>query len=138
MLIVDDNPDHWVLMQSALGHALPNGRYVWASNAEGALSYLDECVAQRRPLPKLVLLDLYLPDRTHGCQLLRAIKTNPAYNRMPVVVISYSDDAGDIRDIYEHGGNSYVVKPTNPVDWPECFRRLKTYWWDAVTLPNAC
>ena len=136
VLIVEDNPDQWLIMQSALRNYLPNVQTAWAAGVNGALGYLDECTAEERPLPRLILLDLYLPDREQGWQLLKILKEHPRYHETPVIVVSYSANRDDIRQTYKRGGTSYIVKPTEYPQWLNCFQMFKTYWWDAVTLPK--
>ena len=136
VLIIDDNPDHRLLMQSALEHFLPRITYTWASSAKATLDHLTECISRQQPLPRLVLLDLYLPEREQGLQLLRALKCNRTFQRIPVIVISYSADPNEVSEMYQEGTNSYLVKPTGYDQWLACFKTIKAYWWDAVTLPE--
>ena len=136
VLVIDDNADHWSIMRSVLEHVLPQANSFWVPDANSALAHLEECLSRGCILPKLILLDLYLPKREHGQQLLRMLKAHPSFHRLPIIVLSYSDNPQDIKDMYQEGTNSYIVKPTEYGQWLGCFQTLKTYWWDAVTLPG--
>ena len=136
LLVVEDNPDQWKVIQSALQRSLPSAQPVWATGIKDTLAYLDECMNGGQTLPKLILLDLYLPKREQGWKLLRILKVHPACRYTPVVMLSYSDHPDDIRQAYQEGGTSYIVKPTDYPQWLDYFQALKTYWWDAVTLPK--
>lgn len=136
VLIVEDNPDHWLIMQSALRNFLPDVQTTWVAGVNGAIDYLDECTAEGRSLPRVILLDLYLPDREQGWQLLQMLKEHPRYHDTPVIVVSYSTNPDDIRQTYKRGGTSYIIKPTAYPQWLDYFQMFKTYWWDAVTLPK--
>lgn len=137
LLIVEDNEDHWNLIKLALKQTLPEVEPIWVSGVDEALSYLDNCLLTGCDLPKLVLLDLYLPSREDGWALLQQIKHNgSSYKQLPVVVLSYSNDRNDITDSYYYGSTSYVTKPMDVQGWVEYVQTLRTYWWETVTLPS--
>ena len=137
LLVVEDNPDNWELIQAASQQTMPNVEVVWANSANQALAHLSNCVAAGQPLPKLMLLDLYLPDAEPSWQLLQTIKqAGSPYVWMPVVLISHSDHSADINDFYAFGGTSYIVKPTTYEQWVSYFETVRVYWWETVTLPK--
>ncbi len=137
ILVVEDNQDHWILIEAALQQALPEVKIIWASNAAQALTCLNDRQAAGQSLPKLVLLDLYLPESEQAWQLLRIIKEpGSAFIRMPVVVFSYSSDRKDISELYSFGGTSFITKPTDYTQWLLYFQTMRNYWWETVTLPS--
>lgn len=138
MLVVEDNADHWSLIQAASQQVMPQVEVIWSTNSERALSFLNNCLAAQQPLPKLLLLDLYLPDAEQSWQLLRTLKQrNSPFLQMPVVVISHSDRRDDINDFYALGGTSYIVKPASFEQWLAYFETVRQYWWETVTLPSS-
>lgn len=138
LLIIEDNPDHGVIISNAVCHCLPEVKFVVAKTEEEALAFLNQCLLEEWNLPKLILLDLYLPDRETGWRLLEQIKKMPAaLHKVPVVLLSHSTNRSDITEAYERGCSSYLVKPGAFNDWLSYFRTLRTYWWETVTLPNA-
>lgn len=66
VLIVEDNSDHQVLIKFALQTHLSEVLPLFVDNAQQAINYLNDCLLHRQSLPKLVLLDLYLPEREQG------------------------------------------------------------------------
>ncbi|CCH55455.1 response regulator receiver protein [Fibrisoma limi BUZ 3] len=137
ILVVEDNPDHWMLIQEALGECLPEVQTVWVSTAKEAETYLADCLADQANLPKLMLLDLYLPDAGPSWTLIQKIKRpNSPYIRMPIVVFSYSNSQEDINELYRFGGTSYIVKPSTFDQWLAYFQSMRQYWWETVTLPG--
>jgi CheY-like chemotaxis protein len=87
-------------------------------------------------MPKLILLDLYLPERNDGWQVLSEIRALTApCNQVPVVMLSSSNVQADITEAYRRGSSSYLVKPTAYSEWLDYFKQLRTYWWETVTLP---
>lgn len=138
LLIIEDNPDHGVIITNAVRHCLPEIKFVLAATEEEAMAYLTECQQAEWTMPKLILMDLYMPERQNGWRLLERIKgMSAAMGKVPVVLLSHSSSRSDITEAYERGCASYLVKPIGFDEWLEYFRTLRTYWWETVTLPNA-
>jgi CheY-like chemotaxis protein len=77
--------------------------------------------------PKVVLLDLKLP-KVDGLEVLRAIKSDPRTQAIPVVVLTSSKEQNDVVESYKLGVNSYIVKPVNFTQFAEAVQRLGLYW----------
>ncbi|MFD2934107.1 response regulator [Spirosoma flavum] len=137
LLIIEDNPDHGILMKEAIVQCLPEVKTALVSSEEEALLYLNQCRTEEWNYPKLILLDLYLPERQNGWRLLEQIKAMPgAMGKIPVVLLSSSNSKSDISEAYQRGCSSYLVKPQLAADWLRYFQSLRTYWWETVTLPK--
>lgn len=138
LLVVEDNADQWALILAACQEAMPDVEVVRATGTGPALTYLDTCRQMNAGLPKLILLDLYMPDAEPTWQLLQTLKQGDSpYLRMPVVVFSMSDNREDVRDFYQFGGTSYIVKPADYDQWVNYLQTLRLYWWETVTLPHS-
>lgn len=136
VLIVDDNPDQWLLIQKAMETSLPEINLYWAQTPQQALDLLNDWCIQEWDMPKLILLDLYLPQQQDGWQLLDQIKAMPSPCRqIPVVMLSSSSNPADVAESYRRGSSSYMVKPTKHDEWLTYFQELRAYWWETVTLP---
>lgn len=135
LLIVEDNPDEQFIIGQALKRTLTDVTPVWANDEITALDYLEQCVNEVRSLPRLVLLDLYLPDRAQGWRFLETIRQRGWQRLMPVVVVSHSSASFDILTAYDLGASSYITKPVGIEGWVEHFTVLQTYWWHTATLP---
>jgi CheY-like chemotaxis protein len=136
ILVIEDNPDQWFIIRWALLRCFPEIEPIWMADSTEAIQYLETCLQNEKKLPKLILLDLYLPNRAAGWNLLQIIKTHHLYREMPVVILSSSSDPEDIKESYMFRSNSYIVKPNSYEKWLECFSLLRHYWWEAVTLPE--
>jgi two-component system response regulator len=112
-----------------------------ARDGREAISYLQGLgmFANREqfPLPGLVLLDLRLPQ-VPGLHVLKWIRQQPAFVKLPVIVLSSSDQDSDVEAAYRLGANAYVVKPLNMADRIQLVRRLKQYWLDMDAPPPDC
>lgn len=138
LLIIENNPDHGIIISSAVRECLPEVNVVVVKTEGETVAYLNHCLLEEWDVPKLILMDLYLPDRQTGWRLLEQIKEMPnALAKVPVVILSSSASRSDITEAYERGCSSYLVKPGAFDDWLSYFRMLRTYWWETVTLPNA-
>ncbi len=60
--------------------------------------------------PKLILLDLNLPDM-HGLEVLRRLQVDPATAQVPVVVLSADATPSQIERLLTAGARNYLTKP---------------------------
>ncbi|TDE15349.1 response regulator [Dyadobacter psychrotolerans] len=108
------------------------------NTTEQALQFLDEIVESKAILPKLVLLDLYLPRKEDGWQVLQKIKKQESsLTMLPVIILSSSDSADDTRDAYQLGSTAYSVKPFEYPEWIKYFENIRKHWMETVILPFA-
>jgi two-component system response regulator len=131
ILLVEDNPDDVELTLRALNkNNLANRIHVARDGAE-ALEFLfgppGQTDAALTEVPKVVLLDLKLP-KVDGIEVLRRIKANEQTRRIPVVVMTASQEEKDVIRSYELGVNSYIVKPVDFAQFTEAVRSLGMYW----------
>jgi CheY-like chemotaxis protein len=138
LLIIEDNPDHGVVIMNAARYCMPEIKPMILACEQDVQSYLDQCWMEEWELPKLILLDLYLPNRENGWRLLEQIKSGTtALSKIPVVMLSCSNNPDDIAGAYDRGCASYLVKPNRLEEWVSYFQMLRSYWWETVTLPRA-
>jgi len=137
ILLVEDNPDDLELTLLALKRSNLGQDIVVARDGQEALDYLfgEGNYAQRdtRELPVMTLLDLKLP-KINGLEVLQRIRSEPRTRRLPVVILTSSDERGDLVASYNLGANSYVRKPVDFAQFNEVLRQLTLYWL-RVNLP---
>jgi CheY-like chemotaxis protein len=134
ILVIEDNADHWLIIRSALAQCFPEVEPLWMNHPSQARSYLARQAEEATRLPRLILLDLYLPTREEGLALLEFIKTHPLYRKLPVVVLSASQAREDITAVYALSVASYMTKPGSYHEWLTCFYTFRRYWWETVSL----
>lgn len=139
ILIIEDSRDDYEACLVALtqDNKVANP-IVWCETGQDGLDYLHGRgkYADRTPnLPGLILLDLNMPG-LDGRQVLDEIKGHNTLKRLPVVVMTTSSDQRDIDQCYEHGANSYVVKPVDLNGFLSAIARLRDYWFKIVVLPK--
>jgi two-component system response regulator len=129
ILLVEDNADDVELTVHAFRKARWEDDIIIARDGETALDYLfgaESCGGV--PLcPALVLLDINLPG-INGHEVLRQLRERPSTRRVPVVVLTTSDDEADILRSYDLGVNSYLRKPVEFRDFTSLVQQLGLYW----------
>ena len=78
-------------------------------------------------LPVVILLDLKLP-RISGLEVLRQFKAHPDVRRIPVVVLTTSEEDADVAAAYALGANSYIVKPVEFEKFIDVAAQIDLYW----------
>ena len=139
ILLVEDNQDDVDLtMRAFVKHKLANQLVVVRDGVE-ALDYLFArgSHAGRDPeaQPELVLLDLKLP-KVDGLAVLKEIRSHDATRRLPVVVLTSSNEDKDIIASYDLGANSFVRKPVDFAQFVEAARHLGLYWLMINQVPR--
>ena len=79
----------------------------------GAINGEDGIALARTHAPRLILLDLDLPD-IHGSEVIERLQKEPATARIPVVVISGDTTPSQIERLLVLGAQNYLTKPFNP------------------------
>ncbi|MCX6212780.1 response regulator [Spirosoma sp.] len=136
LLIVEDNRDHWILIQGILSRCLPTATLVHTAGFQETINLLVEKQTQEWELPKLMIIDLYLPTYQEGLQLVRHIKAmDSPVSHIPILMLSASANSTDITSAYQAGVAAYMLKPVIEQDWLTNFQSICEYWYNTITLP---
>jgi CheY-like chemotaxis protein len=131
ILLVEDRADDVDLTLRAFARSNIANEIVVARDGEEALDYLfaTGTHGDRDPsrVPSVVLLDLQLPKMA-GLDVLRRIREDERTRRLPVVVLTSSDEEQDMVRSYDLGANSFVRKPVDFADFIDAARHLGRYW----------
>ena len=113
ILIAEDDVDDRFLLKKAFEESGFTESVDFVDNGIQLLEYLKQSQqAQRQNYPRLILLDLNMP-RMDGKQVLKEIKEDPEFKKIPVVVFTTSRNELIINKCYEMGANTYIIKPVS-------------------------
>ena len=136
ILLIDDNPADVLITKEALdGSAIVSNLHTAPDGVEAMAFLRKEGKHKDAPRPGLILLDLNLA-RKDGREVLAEIKSDEKLRRIPVVVLTASKSAEDIRNAYGLHANCYVVKPENFEKFAEVVRHIEHFWFAVVKLPT--
>lgn len=138
LLLIEDSPYDAELTFKALKAKMPTLQHHHIRDGEEALDYLFRrgAYADREyTLPLLILLDLDVP-KVNGEEVLRQLKSNPATSIIPVVVITVSTSEEQMRQVYQLGANSFIIKAMNFVKYSLTIAEVVHYWLLVNDLPN--
>lgn len=133
MLVVEDDANDILLLQRAFQRTNLSIPFNIVTDGDEAVDYLvgegrygDR---QKYPYPSLILLDLKLPRRS-GLEVLEWLKSQPLLRRIPVIVLTSSQENKDVDRAYEAGVSSYLVKPVTFSALEKVMTALNQYWID--------
>jgi CheY-like chemotaxis protein len=130
ILLVEDSDRDLELTLAALEeHNLANEVVVARDGAE-ALDYLHcrgKFAGHANGLPVVVLLDLKMP-KVDGLEVLQAMRAEPRFRAVPVVMVTSSREEQDVIRSYELGVNAYVVKPVDFQKFVESIKQVGFFW----------
>lgn len=130
IVMIEDDEGHARLIERNIRRSGVNNEIIPFVNGTDAVNYLfgaDGTADQHKGQALLILLDLNLPDMT-GIDILRRVKDNPTLKSAPVVVLTTTDDAQEIKRCYELGCNVYITKPVNYENFANAIRQLGLFF----------
>jgi two-component system, response regulator len=130
ILLVDDSENDVKLIKAALEEAHFGNEIVVAEDGEEALDFLykrGKFADDKSEDPVFILLDIKMP-LMDGIEVLKIIRADDAFNKIPVIMLTSSRDSHDLKECYDSGANSFVVKPVNINDFMEVVKELGQYW----------
>ena len=130
ILLVEDNPDDVELTTLAFKKNNFANEIIVVEDGQEAIDFLlsdDSEVLKKQGYPELILLDLKLP-KIDGHEVLKRIKSEKKTRRIPVVILTSSQEEEDIIKGYNLGANSYVRKPVDYKDFVEVVNNMGIYW----------
>jgi len=118
ILIVDDSRT----IRRMIAKSLANIHKTTFEEAENGLEAIERLVLG--PV-SLMVLDLNMPEM-HGIEVLKFVRSRPAYRSMPVVVLTTRGDEVSQADAMAAGASLYLTKPFSPQELESKVRQLLT------------
>ena len=138
IIMIEDDEGHARLIERNIRRSGVNNEIIPFTNGTDALTYLfgkDAGGEDHKGEALLILLDLNLPDMT-GIDILRKVKESNLLKCAPVVVLTTTDDAQEIKRCYELGCNVYITKPVNYESFANAIRQLGLFF-SVIQVPQA-
>lgn len=82
---------------------------------------------KKSKLPKVILLDLYLPN-SGALKFLEELRGNPEISKLPVIVLTTSYLENDIQKALDLGVKSYIIKPLDFSKFAEAIKQVGLAW----------
>ena len=139
ILLVEDNEGDARLAKESLKESkILNKVYPVVDGVEAMAFLRKEGKYADVPRPHLILLDLNLP-RKDGREVLAEIKGDESLKRIPVVVLTTSNDDQDIFKTYDLHANCFITKSIDFEQFLRVIRSIEDFWLTIVQLPgNGC
>ncbi|MBB1248798.1 MULTISPECIES: response regulator [unclassified Rhizobium] len=130
IVMVEDDEGHARLIEKNVRRAGVNNEIIPFANGNSALDFIlgedrSGSVSEGRYL--LILLDLNLPDMS-GIDILEKVKANPHTKRLPVIILTTTDDEREIQRCYDLGANVYITKPVDYDSFAHAIRQLGLFF----------
>ena len=130
VLIVEDNDRDYEIIANALQNC---GYPIDCYRADCGEDCLDRLQHGR---PSFILLDLNLPG-LDGRDVLSEVKSDVDLRSIPITVLTTSDNPRDVSFCYQHGVNSYHLKPIHLKEFRSTLQSIADYWFNRVVLPDS-
>jgi two-component system response regulator len=131
IIVVDDDEDDKQLLQHAVKEAEIANPVVYLEGGEQLLEFLNTPEAEGIGF---ILLDLNMPVMD-GREVLRVMKLNTVWRKLPIIIFSTSDNHEDIKQAYSLGAVSYITKPLSFVKLVSVMKAVKDFWFESASLP---
>jgi CheY-like chemotaxis protein len=138
IVLIEDDPGHARLIEKNVRRAGVNNEIIPFTDGTSALAFLfgrGSGGERTASAALLVLLDLNLPDMS-GIDILRQIKEDEHLKRVPVVVLTTTDDKLEIQRCYDLGCNVYITKPVDYEGFASAIRQLGLFL-AVIQVPEA-
>ena len=136
LVICEDDEGHALLIRKNLERAGVRNEMLHFYNGLDALEFffsqLDK--PHQNPTGYILLLDIKMP-KVDGMEVLKTLKSHPVLKKIPVIILTTTDNPNEIEMCHQLGCNSYIIKPVNYDKFMEVVNRLGTFL-NIVKVPH--
>ena len=124
ILLVEDDQVDVMTVKRALKEIKVTNPVVNLENGEEALKYLRNPESEK---PCIILLDLNMPIM-NGIEFLQVMKQDSQLKRIPVIMLTTSEEQQDKINSFDLGVAGYMAKPVDYRQFVEVMRTIDAYW----------
>ncbi len=123
ILLVEDDVVDAMTVTRAFDELNISNPVIHRVNGVEAMKYLDS----EPQHPCLILLDINMP-KMNGIEFLEKVKSSDDHKRVPVIVLTTSNDQKDKVESYKLGVAGYMLKPVDYSQFLNVMREINMYW----------
>lgn len=126
ILIAEDDAGHARLIEKNLARAGLHNPIQRFQNGQEILDFLFQRGPEPHRIPDasyLLLLDIRMP-KVDGVEVLRQVKEDPLLRRLPVIMLTTTEDPREVERCHSTGCNNYIVKPVDYDKFAEAIEQL--------------
>ena len=126
VLIAEDDEGHASLIERNLRRVGIQNEFIHFRDGRETLDFLQQKSSGPHRISGaryLLLLDIRMP-KVDGIQVLREIKQDAELCKIPVIMITTTDDPREVAQCYRLGCSNYITKPVDYERFVECIRQL--------------
>lgn len=129
LLLVEDDEVDVMNVKRALKKNNLDIPFYRAANGLEALHLLEgfEVNSDQSLMNLLILLDLNMP-KMGGLEFLKLVRSNPKFKKIPVIVLTTSDQEQDLVAAYDLNVAGYIIKPVDFSNFVETINIVSRYW----------
>lgn len=137
IILAEDDEGHATLIQRNLKRSGLLNEIIHLKDGQETLDFLFQGKQDKekvKDVASLLLLDIKMP-RVDGIEVLRRVKQDEFLKKMPVIMITTTDDPREINKCHELGCSNYITKPIDYEKFVEAIRKLGLFLL-VVEVPN--
>ena len=126
ILVAEDDEGHASLILRNLKRSGISNEIVCFKNGREVVDFLFQNGDGPHRLPEgsyVLLLDIRMPG-VDGVEVLRRLKQDPELSKIPVTMITTTDDPREIEECFRLGCSNYIAKPVDYEKFVEVIRQL--------------
>lgn len=125
VVIVEDDEGHAILVRENLEAGGLSNRCLHFRDGQAVLDFFFKRSPEALEVGRVyvILLDIRMP-KVDGIEVLRRLKADPELKKLPVIMLTTTDDAREVERCHQLGCNVYIQKPVDYDKFAEAIRRL--------------
>ncbi len=127
ILLLDDDQFQIELACQACEQCTPELQLIIVKESADAMELFSQRIKANTPLPKLVLMNLKLPQLL-GLAVVRRLRMHESTFAMPIIVYSARYEPRDVLLGYQAGATRFVNRPDNIDQFNTLLHDLSEYW----------
>lgn len=136
ILIAEDDMGHAALIRKNLIRAGITNSIIHFKDGQEVLDFLfntGDGPHREKGISYLLLLDIRMP-KVDGVEVLRRVKADKELRKIPVIMITTTDDPREVVKCHEYGCSNYITKPVDYEKFVESIKKLG-YFLMVVEIP---